>query len=118
VRPHHRRVPVFFRECAERASDGAQVAQKNPVRLLELQNGACVEHVLGGRAEMEIFAVAVRAHRVQRTQCRHQGMVDLADPAAIASRSTFATLALRAISSAAGCGMIPACCSFRSCWKS
>ncbi len=45
----------------------------------ELKHGAGIEHVLGGRPEMEIFAVAVGAHRLELAQRRHQRMVDLAD---------------------------------------
>jgi hypothetical protein len=75
--PDHGRVPVCLGERVQHASDRLEVAHKDPMRLLELQHGAGVEHVLGGGPEMEIFAVAVGAHGLQGAQRRHQGMVDL-----------------------------------------
>ncbi len=77
--PHHRRVLVLFGEGVQHAPDGLEVAHKDPVRLLELQHSPGVEHVLGGRPEVEKFAVAIGANRLQGAQRRHQGMIDLAN---------------------------------------
>ncbi len=47
------------------------------MRVLDLQHGAGVEHVLRGRAEVQIFAVVAVADRLQRAQRRHQRVLDV-----------------------------------------
>ena len=47
--------------------------------LPELQHRAAVEHVLGGRAEMHVFAVIAGADVLQGAQRRHQRMLGQAD---------------------------------------
>ena len=69
---------MLLGEPEQLAADLAQVAQEQRVRALDLQHGAGVEHVLRGRAEMQVFAVVADAHRLQRPQRRHKGMLDAA----------------------------------------
>jgi hypothetical protein len=75
----HRRAFVGLGQPVEFAPDVLEIAHEHRVRLLELQHQAAVEHVLGGRAEVQIFAVAAAAGSLQRAQRRHQRMLDAAD---------------------------------------
>ena len=75
----HGRRAVRRGEAIELAADLLEIAQDERVRLLELKHHAGVEDVLGGRAEMQIFAVIAGARRLQGAQRRHKRMLDAAD---------------------------------------
>lgn len=49
------------------------------MRVLQLQHGRGVEHVLRGGAEVHILAKLGLAHRLQRAQRRHQRVFDAPD---------------------------------------
>ena len=75
----HRRGLVALGEPEQLAPDGLQIALEHRMRVLDLQHDAGIEHILGGRAEVEILAVVAVADRLQRAQRRHQRVLDAAD---------------------------------------